>query len=124
MAIKRKATEKIKRLRKKRSIKNPPLPLLSKRKKIIMNNNKWVQILLMRMHQKKVFNYIQLGENFANLFLAIVFAKGLITDILQSVSLTLYMVHSSQRRQTWSRSKQGLSKRQKLNVYYTCPKIK
>lgn len=78
----------------------------------------------MRMHQKKVFNYIQLGENFANLFLAIVFAKGLITDILQSVSLTLYMVHSSQRRQTWSRSKQGLSKRQKLNVYYTCPKIK
>lgn len=51
----------------------------------------------MRMHKKNLFNYIQLGENFANLFLAIVFAKGLITDILQSVSLTLYIVHREVR---------------------------
>ena len=70
----------------------------------------------MRMHKKKLFNYIQSGEKIANLFLAIVFAKGLITDILQSISLTLYIVHSSQRGQTWNWFKQGLSRRQKLNV--------
>ena len=105
--------EKIKRVRKKKKIKNPPPP----QKKIGSNFG-------LCAYAKKLLNYIQLRENFANLFLAIVVAKGLIDDILQSVSLALYMAHNSQRHQTWSRSKQDPSKRQKLNVYYTCPKIK
>ena len=38
---------------------------------------------------------MSLRENFANLFLALVVAEGLIDDILQSVSLALYMAYNS-----------------------------
>ena len=63
MVIKRKQREEIKRVRGKK-----------------------VQILAHARAQKKLFTYIRLEENFANLFLAIIVAKGLIADISSPVS--------------------------------------